>query len=202
MNASREQAAGALRRVERLLDVLGVAAERLLAEDVLARLERPDRPLDVHACSGARCRRRRRPDPRAAPRTSRTPARCSHVARVLLGPLLVAARDSDQLDLVGGVRAGDHEPVDVRRRDDAEPNSAPRRLRHRPQRGLEDAVSARAREAEEDDLSDVVAGHHPGQHVAAGARIRPPARSRSRRRRGRRSCSGRRARAARGRARA
>ena len=48
MNASREQAAAALGRVEGLLDFVRVPAERLLAEDVLARLDGSDRPLAVH----------------------------------------------------------------------------------------------------------------------------------------------------------
>src|SRR4029079_11438066 len=43
-----ENPAGLLGGVEGPLDVLWMAAERLLAEDVLARLERLDRPLDVH----------------------------------------------------------------------------------------------------------------------------------------------------------
>ncbi len=43
-----QQAAGALGRVERRLDLVGVARHRLLAEHVLARLERLDRPLAVH----------------------------------------------------------------------------------------------------------------------------------------------------------
>ena len=48
MNASVSRRPAALGRVERLLDVGRVPAQRLLAEDVLARLERPDRPLAVH----------------------------------------------------------------------------------------------------------------------------------------------------------
>ena len=42
-----QEAVGRLGRVEGALDLLRVAVERLLAEHVLARLECPDRPLDV-----------------------------------------------------------------------------------------------------------------------------------------------------------
>jgi hypothetical protein len=42
-----EQAEGPVGGVEGALDVVGVAAEWLLAEDVLARFQRADRPVDV-----------------------------------------------------------------------------------------------------------------------------------------------------------
>ena len=47
MNASDEQPAGALRRVEGRLDLGRVPREGLLAQHVLARLDGPDRPLAV-----------------------------------------------------------------------------------------------------------------------------------------------------------
>ena len=43
----RQQEPGSVGRVEHLLDVVGLPAQRLLAEDVLPGLERLDRPLDV-----------------------------------------------------------------------------------------------------------------------------------------------------------
>ena len=80
--------------------------------------------------------------------------------------------------------------------------SSPGGFRHRADRGLQDPVGARAGEDEHDDLGHVLRGHHPGEDVGRAAAARPRGRSRWRRRRGRRSCSGRPARAARGRARA
>ena len=76
----RENSVGLLGGVEGLLDVLRMAAERLLAEHVLARLERADRPFDMHGVR-QRCRRPRPPGPRAAPRSCRAPARSLAPAR-------------------------------------------------------------------------------------------------------------------------
>ena len=60
-------------------------------------------------------------DRRAARRTSRRPPGFPLRARTRRR-VRVAARDRAQLDLRRGVRAGDHEPVDVRRRDDPPAN--------------------------------------------------------------------------------
>src|SRR3954471_12514259 len=45
----------------------------------------------------------------------------------------------------------------------------PRRLGDRPEGRLEDAVTPRPRQDEQDHLGDVVGGHHPGQRVGRAA---------------------------------
>jgi hypothetical protein len=105
---------------EGALDLLRAAVERLLAEDVLAGLERPDRPLDVQ-----RVRQRDvdgldvvvGEERLVAPVCALDPL----LARIGLRARLVAARHGDDLDPVGLARAREDEPVDVRRRDDAPP---------------------------------------------------------------------------------
>jgi hypothetical protein len=114
-----EQAPGSLGRVERFLDLTRVAAEGLLDEDVLPGLDGLDRPLHVHGVRerdvdgvdvGVRKERLvRAVGPLDLP-----------LAGVGLRAALVAARDRDDLHLVGLAGRRDHESVDVGSRDDAE----------------------------------------------------------------------------------
>ena len=126
--------------------------------------------MDHSQCNvlGARCRRRRHLGPRAAPRTSRTRAR-SPTLRVLLRAL--PGRGSRRRRARPSRRRAprDHLPVDIRGRDDAEVALPHDVSVIGSQGGLEDAVAARAREAEEDDVCDVLGGHHPREHVGRAA---------------------------------
>jgi hypothetical protein len=114
-----EEPPGPLGGVERGDCVLRVARERLLADDVLSRLEHTDRPLAVE-----RVRERdvdgvdvRVPEQRLVGAVG---ALDLPSPRVLVRSRPVAARDRDQVDLRGSMSAGDDEPVDVGRREDAE----------------------------------------------------------------------------------
>src|SRR5262249_29588343 len=107
--------------VEGALDFGRVAAHRLLAEDVLPALDRADRPLAVH-------RVRERDVDRLD--VGVIEQRLVGTVRPLDAPLAplalraapVATRDCEQVDLVRGVSARDHLPVDVGGRDDSPAN--------------------------------------------------------------------------------
>ena len=92
--------------------------ERLLAQHVLARLERADRPFAVHR---VRQRDVHRFDLRVGEESvvGTERARDLPFPRILVGTRLVSARDGDEIDLVGRVRAGNHFPVDVGGGDDS-----------------------------------------------------------------------------------
>ena len=159
-----QQAPGPVGRVEGGLDLRGAARHRLLAEHVLARLERADRPLAVERVRegdvdglDVRVVEQRLV---AAVRALDAP-----LPRVLLGAGGVAARDRDQVARVRALRGRDHEPVDMRRGDDS-----PADRLHRydgsadgPEGGLEDAMGARPRQGEDDHLGHVLRAHHPGE---------------------------------------
>jgi hypothetical protein len=105
--------------VEGRLRVVRVPSQRLLAEDVLARPQRVDRPLDVHR---VRERDVDRVDVRVREQRFVRPVGALDVplARVCIRPRLLAAGDRDEVDLLRVVRAGDDLPVDVGGRDDPE----------------------------------------------------------------------------------
>ena len=104
MNASERMRPVALGGVEGPLDVADVTAERLLAEDVLAGLERLDRPLAVHR---VRQRDVDRLDLRVGEQllVRAVGPRDLPLLRELLGPREVAAADRDDVDVVRLVRA-------------------------------------------------------------------------------------------------
>ena len=113
-----QQSAAPLGGVECRDHLLGVARERLLAEHVLAGLERFDRPLGVQR---VRQRDVDRLDLGVGEQVlvRAVGARNLPLARVGLGPGPVAAGNGDEVDLRRRVRAGDHLPVDVGRGDNA-----------------------------------------------------------------------------------
>jgi len=122
-----QQPARVLGGVEGVLGVDGGSRERLLAEHVLAGLERADRPLDVHRVREGDVQRL---DLRVFEQlfVGSVGALDPPFLRVVVGTFLSAARDRHELDLRRLLRSGDHFPIDVRRRDDAPPN----RIRHAP----------------------------------------------------------------------
>src|SRR5947209_1093116 len=112
-----QQAACVFGGVEAVLGIGGGSRERLLAQHVLARLERADRPrhvervrqrdvdgLDVRVLEERLVATVRALDP--------------PLARVRVGAGLVAARDRDEIGLRRGLRRRDDHAVDVRRRED------------------------------------------------------------------------------------
>src|SRR5262249_9462960 len=107
--------------IECLLDLLGVPRQRLLAEDVLACFERPDRPLAVQR---VRERDVDRLDVGILEQRLVAPVRTLDVPflRVGLGPTLLAARDGDQRRPVRRTEPRDELPVDVGRGDDSPPD--------------------------------------------------------------------------------
>ena len=95
------------------------AAQRLLAENVLAGLERAQRPGDVLVVGQ---RDVDRLDIGVGEKRV-VGAVCAFdlpLAGVLARPFLVAAGDGDEVDQRRGLGGRDHEPVDAGRRDDAE----------------------------------------------------------------------------------
>src|SRR5437588_1335765 len=113
-----QQPACVLGGVEGVLGIGGGSRERLLAQHVLAGLERADRPRHVE-----RVRQRDvdrldvliLEEPLVAPVRALDPP----LARVRVGAGLVAARDRDEVDLRRGLRRRDDHAVDVRRREDS-----------------------------------------------------------------------------------
>ena len=99
MNASESTLPGRLGGGEGPLDVPDVAAERLLAEHVLARFERPDRPVRVHR---VRQRDVDRLDLGVGEKLVVAPVGARDLPRLceLLRPPEVAAADGDDLDVV------------------------------------------------------------------------------------------------------
>ncbi len=166
MNASRQQPAGAVGGVEGRGDLFRVPRERLLAEHVLAGLERLDRPLDVHRV------RQRDVDgldvgigEQGLVRAVR--ARNLPLARVRVGPRLVAARDREQIDLVRRVRSRNDLPVDVGGRDDS-PFHYRTHTRTISHRGCDRRRHARVRVHGQGPFECVP--EDPEHHVAAAAR--------------------------------
>ena len=127
-----QQAAGAVGGVEGLLDLGGGPRERLLAQHVLAGLERADRPRHVER---VRQRDVDRLDVGVLEKRLVAPVRALDpvVARVRFGPRRVAARDRDDVDAIGEARACEHGPVDLGGREDSEPDE-----REHDDRQLED----------------------------------------------------------------
>ena len=111
-----QQSAAPLGGVECRIHLLRVAREWLLAEHVLAGLERLDRPLGVQR---VRQRDVDRLDLGIGEQVlvRAVGARDLPLAGVRLGPGLVAAGNGDEIDLRRRVRTGDHLPVDVGRGD-------------------------------------------------------------------------------------
>jgi hypothetical protein len=112
-----EQAAGAVGGVERARHRVRPAVERLLAQHVLAGLERAHRPLDVQVV-GQRDVDRLDPGVREQRFVGPVCARDAVRARIGVGRLLGAARDRQHLDLGQRLHLGQHAPVDVGRRED------------------------------------------------------------------------------------
>jgi hypothetical protein len=118
--------------VERTLDLVRAFVHRLLAEDVLAGLERADRPPDVQRV------RQRVVDHLdlvvleqrlvAAVRTRETV-----LLRVFVGARLVAAGDGDDLRRVRPGGAGEDRLVDPRRREQSPANRLHQRIIYAPQ---------------------------------------------------------------------
>jgi hypothetical protein len=147
--AFHEQAAGLLGGVEGALHLGRPPVERLLAEDVLARLERADRPLDVE--------RVRERDVQGVELGIGEQLVVGAVgpleavlARVVLGAPAVAAADGDDLDPVGEARAAEDGPVDPRRREEPEADglgqaTRPARRARRPSPRPAPALLAAAR---------------------------------------------------------
>jgi len=101
------------------LDILVAAAERLLAEDMLARLQGADRPVDVQR---VRERDVDRLDVRVGEERLVAPVRALDpaLARIRLRAGEIAARHRDDVDPVGRRRAREDEAVDVGRREDSQ----------------------------------------------------------------------------------
>ena len=97
------------------------AVERLLAEDVLSRLERADRPLHVHR---VRQRDVDRLDVCVLEQRVVRAVRAldAPLARVRLGTALVAAGNGDQIDLLRRLRSRNQLPVDVGGREEPPAN--------------------------------------------------------------------------------
>ena len=174
MNASIRQPPVALGRVERRLDVGRVARQRLLAQHVLAGLERPDRPLAVQRVrqrdvDGLDLRvgeqllvravglrdlplrarsSRRAPELAARDRPSSTFGEAC--APGMTRRLMCAVETMPQ-------RTGSYEPASPMTA--PSPGAAP----------LEHAEVARPLEHEDDDLGHVLGGHHPRQHLGRAA---------------------------------
>ena len=116
--------AGAVAHGEQLARLVGVEADRLLAQHVLAGLGRADRPRHVQVVRQRVVDRRRRRGRRAAPRTSRARARC-RAGRPRRDPrsgrsdaiattsrARAALHRGDHL-LDGDVRRAEHAPADL-----------------------------------------------------------------------------------------
>ena len=103
----------ALGHIEGALDLLGATAQRLLAQDVLAGLERADRPVDMH-----RVRERDVDDLDVGVGEQRVIAAVSPLDAVLagifVGALPVTARHRENLDVFGLACAREEQAVDVR----------------------------------------------------------------------------------------
>ena len=101
--------------------LLRPAVERLLAEDVLSRLERADRPLHVHR---VRQRDVDRLDVWVLEQRVVRAVRAldAPLARVRLGTALVAAGNGDQIDLLRRLRSRNQLPVDVGGREEPPAN--------------------------------------------------------------------------------
>ena len=190
---------------------LGLGRRSSPAASRTGRACRPGPPRSSTPRAGgwaAGCRRRRRRGRRAAssydPYARGIPSSRGGLARRGAASREAIATTSHRSAFwVAGMTLSD---ADVRGRQDApaqhvaaHPHDA---SRHRPERDLEDPVVPRARQDEQDGLGDVLRRHHARRARACRACDPGPSRTRSPRRRGTRSCSGRPAAAARGRARA
>ena len=116
-----EDPPGSLGGVERGVDLGRPARERLLAEDVLARLEAPHRPFDVHRV------RERDVDRVHVVRgdelvVGAVRALDAALVCVGLGPRAVAARHRDDLDVIRRARPREELVVDVGGREEAPPH--------------------------------------------------------------------------------
>jgi hypothetical protein len=116
--ALHQEAVGALGGVERPLDLVGVARQRLLAEHVLAGFERPDRPLDVERV-GERDVHGLDVLVRKQSLVAAVGALDPALPRVRLSAAAIAAGDRGNVDAVGEPGAGQDSVVDPSRGEEA-----------------------------------------------------------------------------------